>query len=251
MEGAWGPIICVGAFFGARALARRLMRLPSVHLMGRTADDDYFAAGRLRRVVFRMAGPLATYAIAVLLIFVALRVSGKTVATMTVDVIPDGPAARAGMEPGDRIVSVDGVVPASWDDVPRLVSGAPAGKPLTVRVRRGESTHDLVVRPDETRKILISSRKKAVALPARAALSSALARPFETVAQDIASVAELWRPAPPRTLEGPVGIAREAAASRERGNIVGLLLMLLAFPTAHWWPLAIVGELLLWPRRRR
>jgi membrane-associated protease RseP (regulator of RpoE activity) len=247
----FGALVCVGAFFGARTGARRLLRLRGVRLLERTADDEYFAAGRARRLGFRLAGPLATYGIAALLAFAAVRASGKTVKTTIAEVLPGGPAAQAGMQSGDRIVSVGGVTATTWEDAARRIAAAPPGQPLAVRVERNGSVHDLAVTPDEDSKIHIRSRQQTLALPPGEALATAFARPFQVVAEDLAAAVEMLKPAQPTLLGGPLAIAREVAADRGKPNMVAFVLMLLAYPTAHWWPLAILGELLLWPRRRR
>ena len=51
------------------------------------------------------------------------------------DVMPDYPAAKAGIKPNDKIVSINGIKPKSWQDVAKLIAKADSGK-VDVAVRR-------------------------------------------------------------------------------------------------------------------
>jgi regulator of sigma E protease len=61
-------------------------------------------------------------------------------------VSPDAPAARAGLRPNDRIVSIDGQPMATWPQVVERVRASP-GKPLALEVRRGGETLRVQVTP--------------------------------------------------------------------------------------------------------
>lgn len=60
--------------------------------------------------------------------------------------VRDGPAKRAGMRVGDRIVEVDGRPVRTWDDVVAVVSANP-GRPLTLIVERDGARAALDVTP--------------------------------------------------------------------------------------------------------
>ncbi len=62
-------------------------------------------------------------------------------------ILPDSAAQRAGLQPGDRVVAVDGRPIATWFDFTRVVSASP-DKRLTLSVARGASRVQLAAVPD-------------------------------------------------------------------------------------------------------
>ncbi len=62
-------------------------------------------------------------------------------------VLPDGAAARAGFQPGDRLLSANGIVVANWQDWVQLIRQHPA-KPLRIEYERQGQRAALDVIPD-------------------------------------------------------------------------------------------------------
>ncbi len=65
------------------------------------------------------------------------------------DLLPGSPAARAGLQAGDSVVSIGHLPVQSWSDLQRRV-GASAGVELPVEVRRSARLISVIVRPDST-----------------------------------------------------------------------------------------------------
>ncbi len=62
--------------------------------------------------------------------------------------VPGSPAAKAGLEPGDRIVAVNGEPVAQFYDLIRLISPHP-GEPVTLTVRRDGKTLEIELVPED------------------------------------------------------------------------------------------------------
>ena len=99
--------------------------------------------GRFRRAYVGIAGgsrPLPPRLSAAL---------GRAQAVEVVDVVEDGPAARAGLRPEDLIVAVDGTAVETVGDLQRLMVGELIDAEVTLHVYRGERALDLDLVPIE------------------------------------------------------------------------------------------------------
>ena len=132
---------------------------PSEDLPEEVRDRAYHAQPPWKRMVVIAAGPLMNILIAFVLLFAYLALIGPRDpdrASATVDVIEKGyPAAKA-LEPGDRIVSVDGVTgsPVELSTAIRehecsgeQVEGCRAATPATIVIERNGELQTLKLKP--------------------------------------------------------------------------------------------------------
>jgi regulator of sigma E protease len=133
---------------------------PSEDLPEEVRDRAYHAQPVWKRMVVIAAGPAMNLLLAFVLLFAYLALIGPrdpTEASATVDVIERGfPAAKA-LEPGDRIVSVDGVTGAPTDLSDTIAKhtcaggaeeeGCRAAEPARVVIERGGARETLQLRP--------------------------------------------------------------------------------------------------------
>ncbi len=114
----------------ARARAERGLR----EVEDALAPDAYWRASSWKRVAVIFAGP-GTNILFALALFAAVFMLGTTRATPTIEsVLPDRPAAAAGLKAGDRIVAINGS-PVSANEISRTIAGS-GGKPLRIVVVR-------------------------------------------------------------------------------------------------------------------
>lgn len=107
---------------------------------------SYAESSWIRKVCVSGAGPAANIALATIVMVVALTTIGPPGVTTTIgSVTADSPAA--GLEVGDRIVSIDGVAVQDWEQIPELLAVSEgtaavvvdrAGQPVSVAVGRTE-----------------------------------------------------------------------------------------------------------------
>lgn len=198
-----------------------------------------FGAGR------GLAGVAGWYLASGLIVTVALLQRGDVVpddTSMRVHVAAGGPAARAGIQDGDRIVTVAGEPITSWDQLKREV-GKSSGNPLAVEIDRGGQALTLDVTPEGTPpKMMIVPPSEVRKLGIGSALASGLARPAKV---NVNTFKGLWRMlagAEHPELSGPVGIVKETSSASK--NSVSLGLMLAATLGAYALPLVAFASVL-------
>ncbi|HEX3464025.1 MAG TPA: M50 family metallopeptidase [Candidatus Elarobacter sp.] len=111
--------------------------------------DNFQAKTPLQRLAIVVAGPAANFVVALALFVggaLAFGVPNDKPTTTIFQLVPGYPAARAGLQAGDRIVSVDGVVMQDGNQLVDLIH-ASAGKPLTLVYDRRGTSHQVVVTP--------------------------------------------------------------------------------------------------------
>jgi regulator of sigma E protease len=101
-----------------------------------------------QRLVIVFAGPAANLVLPVVIYFVFFAGHTMLPAATIGDVLENGAAARAGLEPGDRVVEIDGNTMRYWEEIEDAVRSAP-GKELHLRVSRNGKVFERYVTPLE------------------------------------------------------------------------------------------------------
>ena len=96
------------------------------------------------RAAVLFAGPFMNYVLAVILYVGVFLVQGEHFIPTTCvgEVVAEGPAARAGIAPGDTVVSIAGEPVLDWYDVTTLLLRDPKDT-KEIRIRRDGENHDL------------------------------------------------------------------------------------------------------------
>jgi len=101
----------------------------------------------LKRTAIVAAGPLFNLFLAVAVFVWIFMAHGIPTLTTTVGGVDrESPAARAGIQKGDKIIAVDGWEVNKWEDLSTRIKES-QGKPLRVRLHRVNREMDIVVQP--------------------------------------------------------------------------------------------------------
>jgi regulator of sigma E protease len=101
-----------------------------------------------QRLVIVLAGPAANLLLPVAIYFVFFAGHTMLPAAVVGDVFDGSVAQRAGLEPGDHVLEIDGHAMRYWEDIESVVQHS-AGKELHVRVSRNGKTFERYVTPIE------------------------------------------------------------------------------------------------------
>jgi len=186
--------------------------------------ESYANASLWARVVTISAGSLSNYFFASVFMFFAYWLGGNVVTdetTMRVNIMENGPAAKAGIVSGDRILAVNGESIRDWEQLKKIV-GAHPGEPIDMEIeRRSEHLHlsptPLGEEGTSKGKIMISPYQAMQPVTAsQAALLSVVSPPkvvYSLVRMLVRTISGKEKP----ELSGPVGMVREAAAAAKSG----------------------------------
>lgn len=99
-----------------------------------------------RRMAVVAAGPAANFLLTFLILYAMLLGYGRmSLEPVVGEVAPQSPAAIAGIEPGDRFLSVDGFSIRGFEDVQRIIQTSPDRQISVVVERAGESVATTMV----------------------------------------------------------------------------------------------------------
>ncbi|MCX8071284.1 MAG: RIP metalloprotease RseP [Candidatus Binatia bacterium] len=156
----FGPVL-IGKRIGSTEYAISAIPLGGfVKMVGEDPDEELAAAERSiafqhqplwKRFAIVFAGPFANLLFAFVAFSVVFSVYGARVPTEAPkvgNVVPDMPAATAGIRPGDLVKAVDGKPIATWEELSRTIRESGA-KALTLLIERNRETFEIVVTPKE------------------------------------------------------------------------------------------------------
>lgn len=154
------------------------------------ANDSYQRCKPWKRMIVISAGVVMNVILAAVLFVIVFSAGLKTEAAVVGGVGIGSPAARAGLQAGDEIVSINGREPDSFKDVAISVAMSASGEPLRVAVRRpGEGAAgklievDVIPEPDAQSKLLsigiASGSTGELSAPTTAAQAVALAAAYK------------------------------------------------------------------------
>ena len=111
--------------------------------------DEFLSKPKWQRFLILVAGPFMNIVMALTFIAVAAMVGMEQPITQAViaDVTPAKPGAKAGLQPGDRIVRVKGEPVADFNDV-RIIISMNAGTPIEVQYDRHGTIRKTMLTPE-------------------------------------------------------------------------------------------------------
>ncbi|MBX3262354.1 MAG: site-2 protease family protein [Labilithrix sp.] len=148
---------------------------------------------------------------------------------MRVNIAPEGPAAQAGVQKGDRIVAVNGEGIRDWDHLKQVV-GAHPGEKVDVEIERGDTKLHVFPTPlaaegDTKGKILVGPYTAWQPVTAGQAAVLSVTEPPKVVYNLVKGLARMIAGKEKPELAGPVGIVKETASAAKSGAHVYLKLL--------------------------
>jgi regulator of sigma E protease len=114
---------------------------------GKHDEDNFQAKTPLQRLAIVVAGPVANFAVALVLLFLSAAVFGvpdRAPTTRVYQLLPGYPAQQAGLHPGDLITAIDGKPMSDGDQLVSVIHAAP-GKTLRVTYERDGRTTTVAI----------------------------------------------------------------------------------------------------------
>jgi len=186
-----------------------------------TDRGSYQNASALARFLMVAAGPVANYLAACVALF-ALFVAGGETFTSPAQIgalMPDAPAAAAGLLPGDIVRQIDGRPVTAWDELLRLTRES-EGRTMALRVQRAGRAIDLRVTPRmnrEQHRYMIGVAMPYRPIPLGRSIESALVQPALGAVEIVRNIPLLVQHKSNVRFVSPVGIVSEGVQAARQG----------------------------------
>jgi regulator of sigma E protease len=184
------------------------------------------------RALIVLAGPGFNLLFCILVLFLLFSVSGIPYVTTTIgEVKPDSPAAVAGLQQGDRVLTVEGKKVERWDQLSSLIRGH-GEQPLTISIQRGPEVVEIHLSPQRMETTNIFGQKVSAVLIGIGsandvvvervgifpAFGMGVAYTYQVALLTVVSIYKLIaQEIPVNTLGGPILIAQVAGQRAEQG----------------------------------
>ena len=236
---AWLPLGGYVKFVGDMSPAGNAADLETVpeHLR----DRVFQTRPAWQRFLVVLAGPAANFLLAILIFAALFTIIGAPTSSVVGAVSANSPAARAGIVPGDRILSLAGRPTPTFADLFSATAIRP-GETVSVKVQRGDAVQDIRVtlstdtikapNGENVRRGVLgigATRTALEPMPITKAIPEAVNETVRATGAIIDTVAQMIRGyVSPRTLGGPISIAHVAGGVATLGLVefIGLLALL-------------------------
>ncbi|HEU0305291.1 MAG TPA: M50 family metallopeptidase [Gaiellaceae bacterium] len=188
------------------------------HIGDSLSADAYWRQPIWKRVVTIAAGPATNLAFAVVVFAIVLMAAGGKATTKVEDVFEDRPAAAIGLQPGDRILEIDGVR-VTPERITELISGS-EGRPLTVVVMRdGERVRLGPVRPrlDDDDVYRLGFRLGAEPLGTGESFQESVILTARLTGEIVKSLGNIVHEEGREQIASPIGIVDESSSAARQG----------------------------------
>jgi len=179
------------------------------------ADRTFESKPVRTRVAVIAAGPVMNFALAVLLLVLVFGVIGIDQpvldTTQIGEVMADGPAALAGLRPGDRVLTIDGVAVDDWVSMVQVVQTG-LGRRLIVTYEREGLRYETSVTPEPHPRdpsigyLGIATAVSRQLMPLPTALRYAFSETGRMLTLWVGAIAGLFRGHGAPEVSGPIGI---------------------------------------------
>ncbi len=221
---------------------------PEEEIPPEIADRAYYRQPVWKRIVVVAAGPAVNIVLAFAILFAVYWVNGsQEIAQKVGTVMPDTPAAQT-LQPGDRVLAVDGETYAGLSTERRLerfgeavashecagkqVDGCTAATPVALRIERDGKPQTILIKPEynaEAKRALIGFRygSSPVEVGAGEAADQAITAVWKVTSGTFETFSRLFESEQREKLSGIVGVSDVANQTLDESAEKSLLLLAL------------------------
>ncbi|MFH1380758.1 MAG: RIP metalloprotease RseP, partial [Candidatus Omnitrophota bacterium] len=98
--------------------------------------EEFYSKSIFKRFLIIVSGSLTNYIFALILFISVFALGVPTLTNSVGKLLPDYPAAKSGIQEGDRILEIDGERVANWEDLVSVMGKKTTGRPVKLSIER-------------------------------------------------------------------------------------------------------------------